>query len=547
MKVETLERLAEVGRSLDTETYALEAGMAAPPTVCGSKAQFVDGKFVGQLLSKGEALAEFKSHLGNTESVVTGANIAFDSVVLTQQAARLGEDLMPLIHKLYAEGRVYDVLLAEALDAIAGGYHGKDPRTIPARDLVNPETGKKGSYSLAIVLDLVLGRKDAKANDEYRKRYGELDDVPMEHWPDVAKQYPVDDAINTHEIALAQAGHRPKSAFVHNWVNDGGPTRCVDCGQQGFGGTCKTTRPHRNLHDLASQARAAFALALAGAYGFRVDQKRVDLVERHAIMDREAGKAPFVEAGILRDDGGEDQSRLKRLTAIAYGADKACTQCCGTGKVPSPSEKPVRCRTCKGQALVCDDCMGVGKKVYKLINCCRVEFGEPGENGKPTIIKHKTCDGTGYVLSGNIPRTDTGGVGTGRDALYESGDELLMAYAAYCEDDKVLDVYLPYLRGARRCLDCGACGTKKSPHHEGCSGPGYYDVPLTLGYFSLLATGRVSCRGAIQLFPRKPGYIHEVTLEYVYSLRECIVPRCKTEVVEVPDGHVLQEGEQWLP
>ena len=146
-----------------------------------------------------------------------------------------------------------------------------------------------------------------------------------------------------------------------------------------------------------------------------------------------------------------------------------------------------------------------------------------------------------------LPRTDGEGIGIGRDVLYEAGDDFLISYAAYCEDDKILDVYVPYMRTARRCTQCGRHGIKKSPHRDGCACTTYYGVPLTLGYNPLLETGRVSTRGCIQLFPRKTGFIDEPTGEYVPSLRECIVPRCSTEVVSVPDSYVLGPGEEMLP
>ena len=220
--------------------------------------------------------------------------------------------------------------------------------------------------------------------------------------------------------------------------------------------------------------------------------------------------------------------------------------------MPSQKQDTLRCPDCKGrcqpwkaggkikdpEVASCATCKNTGRvphPVVKTVTCIGPDDA-------------KTCDGTGLVLTGDVPRTDTGGVGTGRDSLYESGDErVLMPYAEYIEDDKVLDVYVPYLRTARRCLGCGKHGTKKSPHADGCEKPGYYGVPLTLGYNPLLATARVSCRGAVQLFPRATGYIDEETGEYVPSLRECMIPRCRTEVAEVPFDYVLQPGEEFLP
>lgn len=543
MNVERLESLLQNGVSHDTETWLIKPGLAAPKRVCWSAGWYdADAKqCVGQIGPDEDGDEAFERLLDDESIVVVGANYSFDILVCLVAAARRGKDLFPKVRKMLEDGRVFDIQLAEQLHAIAMGHLGKDPRT--KQDIVNPETGKKGRYSLAACVDMVLGRGDAKANDEWRLRYAELDGIPIDQWPAAARDYPVDDARNTLECALAQTGHLPRVVMQHAWeMQPSGLNTCVRCGKETFGGTCWDHRANQNLHDLAHQQRANTALALAGAWGFRVDQAKVDVIEKHAIKNRDDGAGPFVAAGIIRKDGTENQSELKRRVAVAYGAKSKCPVCTGTGKVPSPSAKPVRCRKCKGAGLNCDECHGEGKKVYALINCCEVP---DASNPKGKI---KTCDGTGLLLTDDVPRTDGNGVGAGRDLLYESGDPTLQAYAEYCADDKVLATYVPYLRGARTCVDCGAAGTEKSPHtcETGhIDGNRYRDVPLTLQYNSLVESGRVSASGAIQLFPRWPGYWDNDADEYVPSLRECLVPRGpQYEVVEVPDDYVLQPGEE---
>jgi DNA polymerase-1 len=79
-----------------------------------------------------------------------------------------------------------------------------------------------------------------------------------------------------------------------------------------------------------------------------------------------------------------------------------------------------------------------------------------------------------------VPRSDGGGIAYGRDALVESGDETLMAFAHYTEGRKILEVYIPYLRQG-------------------------VDRPLTLKPNTILTSGRVSYDGAIMLLPREGG------------------------------------------
>lgn len=559
MHPDRLATLPQHALALDSETYRIEPGLQCPPIVCWSSA-VVDssGEYSASLLDKRTGLDVWLRACTDPDQVVCGANLGFDAVGAAAQAARLGLDIIPQIHKLYAEGRVFDVQHAEGLNAIAQGLFLIDPLT--RDELKKAGTNTRGHYSLENCVRLVLGRIDAKENDEWKLRYGELDDVPMDQWPHAARQYPKDDAVNTLEVALAQAGHVQKVAYEHDWIDDDGAAACAVCGPAVAGTTCRVTRPHQNLMDLAFQARTDFALKLAGAHGFKTDQTKVDVVEKHAIRAKERGAKQFIDAGILREDRSANESVIKKMVAVARGCTVSCSHCDGTGKITSPSAKPIRCKKCKnGTHKVnrmegCDECDGRGMRVYATksnqINCCLPTLTVQDDQSVE-VEKEKTCCGTGLVITNDVSRTETGDIGIGRDDLYETGEDVLIAYAAYCEDDKILANYIVYLREGRRCLACRAHGTyrgkRKSPHREGCSAPGYYGVPLNLGYNVFVETRRVSARGSIHQFPRKPGYFDEEDNEYVPSLRECIVPRCATTIAEVPLGYVPGSGEEILP
>ncbi len=534
MLLERILALAVQGVGIDTETHLIQKGLLAPPLVCGS-AGWMDGpELTAALLAKGDVIELFAQALEDPNTTLVGANVAFDLLVLARELALLGIDAMPAIFAALDEGRVYDVQIAEALHAVAQGHLGKDPRT--QGPLVNPETGKRGRYSLATCVDLVLGRKDAKANDEWRSRYAELEALPMHAWPPAARDYPVDDARNTIEVALAQAGHLPQIAARHNWGVVNGASVCTECGASKFSTHCQTRRMHRNLHDLAAQVGTAFAMHAGAAWGFPVDQSLVDIIERHALRNKERGVKPFVEAGLVRDDGSENRSELKRRVAIAYGAKDPCPVCSGTGKVISPRAPLVRCTACRGvgiehvsgMAVTCRTCRGE-KKIKSpraLINCAH--FDAEGNASK-------TCDGTGLVVPEDVPRSEKEGIAYGRDVLHESGDEFLMAYGDYQEDAKDLNVYIPYLREART--------------QDPITGA-WRDIPLTLRPNVLLETGRTSYDGVIQLFKRKPGHVDRETGEYVPSLRECIGSRRST-VLSSEDflaGELITHGQSciWL-
>jgi hypothetical protein len=452
----------------DTETYAMVPGCKIPPLVCGSAGWLGDdGTVQGEFLDKEQAMYLFAQLLEDKRKIITGANITFDLSVMALRAAKLGVDIMPQIFDALEEQRVYDLLLAESLHAIAEGHHELDPRTMgPIR---NAE-GKQGRYSLYACVDMVLGRQDAKANDEWRLRYGELDNIPLELWPQTAKDYPVDDARNTIECALAQTGHLPSLQVAHRMGNN---HRCVD--------------------------------------------------------------------------GSQDLARTKKMVAVAYGATEPCEVCKGTGKVPSPKAKVIRCRECRGASAAakmtpsvlawkaghpngCDACKNQGQYLDPTaLVICYGGMEEDPENPEKQR-KVKTCDGTGFTLPPEVPRSEKEGVGYGRDVLNDSGDEDLIGLAAYQESRKDLEVYCPFFRRARMPVAGHGpdCTHLKSKQKDPCICPGpYKSIPLTLWPNTLVETGRVSYDGIIQLIKRASGYkvMIDGVEHYIPSLRECFEAR----------------------
>jgi DNA polymerase-1 len=390
--------------AFDCETWLIQDGLLAPPLVCASLARAGTG--TATLVGKEDALRVFEGLLDDRDVVIVGANIAFDMLVMAVHGQRQGVDLVERIFAAYADGRVFDVQIAEKLHAIAQGHLGLDPRT--RLGLRSPSTGKEAGYSLEVVTDLVLGRTDAKVNDTWRLRYAELDEVPLDEWPEEARVYPVDDVRNTLEVALAQAGHAP-NVGVHLWTG-------AECGLcRGDIGNpperCVSTYRRRNLHDLAHQVYKLWCLHLGAAWGRRANQARVDVLEAAALAGRNAGEAQFKALGFIRPDGTEDTAVLKRAVAVAFGATETCVTCSGSGKVHNKFSKKDPTRP----------------------------VGAP--------VQCKPCGATGVVLEGTVvPVTEKGNVQAGRDILVDSGDETLMAYASLAEDNKVLETYVPYLR-----------------------------------------------------------------------------------------------------
>lgn len=457
--------------SYDVETWKSAAGDGAPPIVCASTARIVADEIVTNLLpSRSEALACAREILCS-DAIMVGANIAYDLACL----AAADETLLPLIFQAIRAGRVYDILIAQSLDAIAGGHLGYDPRT--GKDLRHPATNKVTKrYSLAVCVDLVLGRQDAKERDDWRTSYALLDGVPVDKWPENAKQYPIDDAVNTLEVAIAQ---------VTGWRR--GQYDCDPDYQD-------SEMPCRNLGNLSAQVEAAFCLHLGACWGLRTDGERVERLAAEVDKKHAAAVERFQKLGWIRPDGTEDQIAVKRAIAAAYGAEGKCPVCEGSGKLPKTKVTVCRGEKVRGRyagctGALCAVCGGKGEQVKPDGEMtCKVVLDA---DGKPEM----GCDGTGLDLSTApmLPRSEKGGVKTDRDAAMESGDEDVSDYGD-SNFEKLRTTYIPYLRtGANR--------------------------PITFSANSLVATGRCSYEHSpVHQFPRKGG------------VRECIVAR---------PGHVL--------
>jgi hypothetical protein len=432
--------------AIDLETHCIAPGLLAPPPVCGSFANDAtttlgDG---GDLVGKDDLALVVD--LAKHSELVIGANIASDFGVLAAHGLMSIED----IFRVYDEDRVYDVLLGQALDAIASGTLFKDPRTGgPLRD---PGTNKvMQRYSLAVCADLTLGLATAKANDQYRTRYAVLERLPMSEWPEEAVQYPKDDARNTFEIALAQLGHL----------------------ERGEGSIRPGKEPFWNLHDMPRQVRAAWALHLASMWGFRTDPARVAALESKIEKEHAEAVASFVPVGFIREkDGSEDTAAVKRAIAKAYGATGTCKVCNGTGKIKAKSGRSVV--NCKIGTATCGEC---GLMLIGPDDNLRCANGHPGVE-----VMAGGCDGTGLDLSTapGLPRTEKGAVSASRDTLMESGDDLLERYAGVSETEKLRDTYLPFLKSGTR-------------------------FPINVRSNTIVETGRTSYDGLIQTIPRSGG------------------------------------------
>lgn len=286
--------------SFDFETHKVQPGLLTPPVVCVSAAwRSASGAVESTLHERSSGLGVVWGELDDDSTVFVGANIAYD---FGCYLAVYPEEL-PKVWKAYKEGRVFDVLIAGTLDAIAAGrLHDKG---LFAR---NGSVIQKGRYSLDSVTSDYLGRSDAKKNDKWRTSYALLDGTPIEEWPEGARQYPIDDAVNALLVAERQ----------------------MEC--------CK------NLHNLPAQAHAAFCMHLGSIWGLRIDVSRA--LELKNSVDAEISELQIMAKThkLVRPDGTKDMAVIRERVFQAYGGVPPSTETGNTStsrETLEESEDPV--------------------------------------------------------------------------------------------------------------------------------------------------------------------------------------------------------------
>lgn len=139
--------------------------------------------------------------------------------------------------------------------------------------------GDGQGYGLQAIAKRMWGGTVAKDESTWRKRYGELDGIPLAQWPEAARLYVMNDA----RLALALAKSLP------------------------------------DVPDVARKTRQFFWLACSSARGAYTDKVRA--AEWRASLEADcAAYAPHLRAaGILRDDGTRDITAIRKRIETAGG------------------------------------------------------------------------------------------------------------------------------------------------------------------------------------------------------------------------------------
>lgn len=211
--------------AFDFETHLIGGGCSCgvhhgqfPPPVCLSWAKD-DG--TSGLVSAGEGIAMLEDWLDAEETFI-GAETAFD-VLVSVEHHRDPDRMIAKWVQAYSAGRVRDVLIRKRLLDLAVGrfkFHTfSDGNTI------------KVTHDLAAAAWDTLGVRLAKGEDTWRLRYAELEHVPLERWPQEARDYALLDAEISGQIFEAQQdwkNHKLYSPIVSLWYG----TRIMPDGSQ---------------------------------------------------------------------------------------------------------------------------------------------------------------------------------------------------------------------------------------------------------------------------------------------------------------------------
>lgn len=254
------------GIALDCETELIVPGRLAPPLACLSVARATDDY---ELFHHAES-REVVEALLESDELLVGDNVAFDFCVF----AAKWPDLLPLIFEVYAADRVSDTEIREKLNHIAMGvYRGF---------LTSDGKTEKLNYSLADLARRHLGVELDKGEGGWQLRFGELRDVPIDWWPQEAKDYAIGDVVAT--LAVWQ----------------------------------RQEQDPRFLEDEFRQTRAAFWLQLMSCWGMIADPEGVREFARRTQQKYDAIAEGLKAAGLMRADGTRDTKAVKRRVVDAY-------------------------------------------------------------------------------------------------------------------------------------------------------------------------------------------------------------------------------------
>lgn len=271
---------------LDCETFMIKPGRLVPTLVCMAwLVRDENGEEEVGLLSHLDDIAgkirEFVRLVKEEGYVIVNHNIAFDMAVLAVFDPSLLED----IFDLYEAEKIEDTMLNEQLIDNAKG-------------MLRFNSKQRGFYTLGKLANRRLGVEMDKTT--WRTGYEQFYDIPIEEYPDGAREYPIEDVINTlkvrdEQLIEAEEPEIPNTRF---------------------------------------QAKAHWALHLMSAWGIRTDKDSVDKLEADLEVEIAKLRQKAQEQGFIRENGTKNLKAIREFIE-AWVPDPILTK---TGQIATSKE-----------------------------------------------------------------------------------------------------------------------------------------------------------------------------------------------------------------
>ncbi len=317
--------------SIDTETFLIRPGLIAPPLVCVSYAERINGIIQDGLLDHVDGIAFLRMLLEDEDVVLVFHNGPYDLAVIAAECPAL----ITLIFRALAANRIADTQTREQLIMIARGDMGfqnveiaEDESEDDEGDLEDESESAgwkriKKRYTLDALSIHYLRRALDKADDGWRLRYRELKGIPIAQWPERAVAYAKGDAVATLEVFEAQAPT----------VDDDGLTPELD----------RFVSPDERM-----QVCAAFALHLCACHGMRTDAEAIDVLETRLLSIQRGLGTKLLKAGLIREKREKGIKKFARSMKLirALVVDE-----CNRRELPIPLTKKGLELTAAGQPI----------------------------------------------------------------------------------------------------------------------------------------------------------------------------------------------------
>ena len=260
--------------AIDTETALIQRALLAPPISCLTYCWEDKDPDIIVYHNKKELYEFIKAWFQLKYVHIIAHNAAYDMAVICAE----WPSLIPIIFQAYEEGRIHCTRIRQKLLDIALGYLGSDEPGEKNKGWYTNSFDKKRyliKYSLSHLHYRRTGEQLEKG--DVRMQFGPLRNIPLKVWPEGSIEYAKKDA----EVLIPLYKEQEEYA--------------------------------QYLEDEAAQVRAAFALHLISAWGFRTDPIWVDRLTKETQKTLDSYKPR-----LLKLDWLDEKGVLKKEPAQKY-------------------------------------------------------------------------------------------------------------------------------------------------------------------------------------------------------------------------------------